>query len=438
MVKYWDWDFVAKDAPMPMTEQQVIGKTRELLEESVRLRLRADVPVGVYLSGGIDSCAVLGLANNILRQTHQHRSIDAFTLSFDHASYDEGAIAEKQAKFCNAKFHKVNVTQAELAHGFEDAVYHSENLQVQANFVAKFLLSRAVHNAGYKVVLTGEGSDEVMAGYPWFKLDYVMHDEQFLNKPEHERKQIIDAIIAKNHAVAPVLTARTDTPITALMQRYLGTRSSVINMENMIRERVQPFLHKPVDILESSRYKLMYLDSDAVSKMGTKWNTIHTSMYIWAKSMLQNCILTALGDRMEMAHSIEGRVPFLDHVFVEFMNSIPLSMKLKLQSDGSLVEKYVLREATKDVLIPEVYTRMKHPFTAPPATFKQGPLYKYHQEILRSSVFARQPFVDQKRVVKLLDDLHVNHEKFSPAQLNDMDTLLMYLSCMAVIQKRYF
>lgn len=438
MVKYWDFDFVHKDAPPAYTIQDAVARTRSLLEEAVRLRLRADVPVGVYLSGGIDSCAVLGLANKLLRQEHKNSSIDAFTLSFDHASYDEGAIAEKQAKFCNAKFHKIDITQTELAHGFEDAVYHTENLQVQGNFVAKFLLSKAVRDAGYKVVLTGEGSDEVMAGYPWYKMDFIMFDEQFLHKPEHERKQIYDSIIAKNQAVAPILSGQTDTPAYHAMQQLIGTKSNVLNLEVVLRNRMASYFIQPVDIVQSLRYKLMQLDSDAVAKMKYKWNTIHSGMYLWSKSIFQNNILTSLGDRMEMAHSIEGRVPFLDHKFVEFMNTVPSQFKLKVQPDGTLVEKYILREATRDVLIDEVYTRMKHPFTAPPSTWKKGPFFEYHQQMLRSSDFARQPFVDQKKLVQLLDDLYNKHESFSAAQLNDIDSLLLYMSSLGVIQKRYF
>ena len=141
------------------------------LDEAVRIRLRADVPVGCYLSGGIDSCAVLGLAAR-----HRSDPIRAFTLTFDRADYDESAIAREMAERVGAEFHPIPIRQADLADDFADAVWHSETTCINAHGVAKYALSRAVRDAGYKVVLTGEGSDEILAGYPHFRRDMLLYD----------------------------------------------------------------------------------------------------------------------------------------------------------------------------------------------------------------------------------------------------------------------
>ena len=146
---------------------------RAALDEAVRLRLRADVPVGCYLSGGLDSCAVLGLAAR-----HAAEPIRAFTLAFDQAAYDEEAIAREMAALANAEFCPIPIRQADLADHFADATWHAETLCLNAHGVAKYVLSRAVRDAGYKVVLTGEGSDEILAGYPHFRRDMLLYDSE--------------------------------------------------------------------------------------------------------------------------------------------------------------------------------------------------------------------------------------------------------------------
>src|SRR5262249_47321308 len=132
--------------------------------------LRADVPVACYLSGGIDSCTILGIAARLSR-----RPLRAYTLSFNHPDYDEADIAREQAKRSGAEFCRVNVRTEDLADHFAQAVYHAERPFANAHAVAKYLLSRAVRQSGIKVVLTGEGSDEIFAGYPHSRRDLVLY-----------------------------------------------------------------------------------------------------------------------------------------------------------------------------------------------------------------------------------------------------------------------
>ena len=128
------------------------------------------MPVACYLSGGIDSCAVLGFASRL-----STRPIRAYTLSFDHADYDEADLARDQAERSGAEFCRIDVRSEHLADHFSDAIYHAERPFANAHAVAKYLLSRAVRDSGIKVVLTGEGSDEIFAGYPHFRRDLVLY-----------------------------------------------------------------------------------------------------------------------------------------------------------------------------------------------------------------------------------------------------------------------
>jgi asparagine synthase (glutamine-hydrolysing) len=176
LIRYWDFDYpAAVNARQASPDAEYAERFRHALDEAVRLRLRADVPVGCYLSGGLDSCAVLGLA-----ATHRTEPIRAFTLTFDRAIYDEGAIAREMAAHARADFQPIPIRQADLADRCADAAWQAETLFVNAHGIAKYLLSRAVRDAGYKVVLTGEGSDEILAGYAHFRRDLLLHHAQGL------------------------------------------------------------------------------------------------------------------------------------------------------------------------------------------------------------------------------------------------------------------
>jgi asparagine synthase (glutamine-hydrolysing) len=160
LTRYWDAEYGDRNVPDTRTDEEMIGGVRSRLIEAVRTRLRSDVPVAVYLSGGLDSCATLGIASSL-----SSNPLTAFTISFSQtARFDEFATAQAQAKMSGAKFHRVEVTEDQLADNFEKSIYHCEQAVFNVSGVAKFMLSKVVRDAGVKVVLTGEGSDEIFAG----------------------------------------------------------------------------------------------------------------------------------------------------------------------------------------------------------------------------------------------------------------------------------
>src|SRR5262245_9786690 len=172
--QYWDFDYPRADQAAPQrSDADWADEFRSALEEAVRIRLRADVPVGCYLSGGLDSCSVLGLAAR-----HHPEPIRAFTLTFDRAEYDEGEIAREMAARAGAEFCPIPIRQDDLADHFGDAIGQAETLCFNAHGVAKYLLSHAVRDAGYKVVLTGEGSDEILGGYAFFRRDMLLYNRE--------------------------------------------------------------------------------------------------------------------------------------------------------------------------------------------------------------------------------------------------------------------
>jgi len=191
---YWDWEIPTAEQMRADTrsDAEIVDEFREALVDAVRQRLVADVEVASYLSGGIDSCAVLGLA-----QQEMDRPIRAFTLTFENPLYDEASIAEAQARHVGATYHPIPITGREIAESFKDAIWYAETQMFNGHGVAKYLLSRAVRAAGIKVVFTGEGADEMLGGYPYFRVD-ALSDDAALSAGE--RTALLDEMLGANAA----------------------------------------------------------------------------------------------------------------------------------------------------------------------------------------------------------------------------------------------
>src|SRR5262249_49249092 len=355
IVRYWDFDYPPADAGALRSDAEYAEAFRHQLDEAVRIRLRADVPVGCYLSGGIGSCAVLGLAAR-----HRSDPIRVFTLAFDRADYDESGIAREMAESVGAEFHPIPIHQSDLADDFADAVWHSETTCINAHGVAKFALSRAVRGAGYKVVITGEGSDEILAGYPHFRRDMLLYDNAGQDPATVTR--LLDELNHANPVSRGLLLPDGQALATASVLRLLGFTPSWFEAFGTTAFKLRALFAGGfiASLREQDPYRILLNGLDVRGQLSGR-PPVHQSLYLWSKTHLPNYVLTVLGDRMEMAHSIEGRVAFLDHHVVELVRSMPVTQKIR-----GMTEKYVLREATRSVLTDTVYRRHKHPFTSPP------------------------------------------------------------------------
>jgi asparagine synthase (glutamine-hydrolysing) len=393
---YWDIDYPPAHAVEARDPQELVDGFREVLDGAVKTRLRADVPVGCYLSGGLDSCAVLGLA-----QQHRTEPIKAFTLTFEHAQYDESVQAREQAEHTGAEYIPIPVTQDDLADNFAAAVRACEMPLINAHGVAKFMLSRAVRDHGYKVVLTGEGSDEMLAGYPPFRVDMLRHNTEG-QEPEAVQRILTELEDANQVSRGILMPADEDEARGAFLRDLLGFMPTWLEanlglMGKMRSVYSDDFLADHADF-DPTRDLLAGLDAET-QLLGRE--PVHQALYLWAKTALPGYILTVLGDRMEMAHSIEGRVPFLDHHVAEYLRDVPVSMKIK-----GMTEKYILREATKHVITDTIYNRQKHPFLSPPATlYPDQRLHTLLQDTLRGDAVRSMPFIDEGKVAELLDGL---------------------------------
>lgn len=393
---YWDWEIptAAQTKEDMRSETEIVADFREVLQESVQHRLVADVEVACYLSGGIDSCAVLGMAQQSMKSP-----LRAFTLTFGDPMYDEASIAKKQADFIGASYHPVPITGRDIADAYPDAVWHAETQMFNGHGVAKYLLSRAVQKAGIKVVFTGEGADEMLGGYSYFRVDAVQHNPAL---SAAQKASFIDEIFGANEATrAIMLPEQADTPELKAVRGRLGWLPATINSWTAMSSGLRPFFTDDYAAHIGSYSPILdSLDRLPLAQHTAGRDHLNQSLYINAKTSLPNFILTYLGDRMEMAHSVEGRVPFLDHRLAEVAARIPVDMKVK-----GIREKHVLREATKDVLIDEVYNRQKHPFTTPPTRDKNDPMHTFYRDTFTSQAAKDQPIYDMSKVQAAVDKL---------------------------------
>lgn len=274
--------------------------------------------------------------------------------------------------------------------------------------MGKFALSEVTRDSGFKVVLTGEGSDEHFAGYIPFLAEFLREPDlawphTALSSKDSLRRGILEKHDAAAHKFfddfgtmdgnAAPDNRRWQLNNTALYSGFLIFRPPAV----MFSGWVQP-LYRNFDPRDTATNNI---DERIKQLIRNKWHPLHSSLYMWNKSALVNCLLSCLGDRVEMAHSVEARTPFLDHHLTEYVNTLPPSLKVRcdVESSGTegssagdngqeasssivLTEKWILREATKPFITDEIYRRRKHPYTAPAVYPVNGPLHKLMQKLL--------------------------------------------------------
>jgi asparagine synthase (glutamine-hydrolysing) len=353
--RYWDMPFPREDARgTPDDEAEYIDGVRERLINAVQLRLEADVPVGCYLSGGIDSCSIIGLA-----AASTQGAVKAFTIGFDNADYDETPIAREMAEAVGADQEVLRLDATHLYDHFEETLWHTERTIYNTLGVAKMLMSRRVKEIGYKVVLTGEGSDELFGGYPAFRRDMFLHGLDHL--PADERREW-EAMLTESNKLFSGAMLSEETIDDPALSAKVGFTPSCLQPWLASAQRVPALLH-PERRAELKAYSpgaaiADALDGDALEGR----HSLDRAQYVWIKTMLEGQILTWGGDRVDMANSMEARPPFLDHHLAEYAAQLPPSMRIHGRT-----EKYVLREAMKGLLPETLYKREKFAFMAPPA-----------------------------------------------------------------------
>jgi asparagine synthase (glutamine-hydrolysing) len=267
-----------------------------------------------------------------------------------------------------------------------------------------------------------------LGGYAHFRRDMVLYNREGQDPAEVAR--LLDELERLNPVSRGLLLPHGAAPPLEGVKRLLGFVPSWIETWAARSLKMRALLSS--DFLEAfgkrESYRSFFNDIDVRGQL-TGRDPLNQSLYLWAKTGLPTYILTMLGDRMEMAHSVEGRVPFLDHKVVEVIRSQPVSQKIH-----GMTEKFVLREAVRDVITNTVYRRQKHPFLSPPATLNPEQRFNtFVQDTLRGPILASIPYFDQKKIIGLLDSLEAMDEGSQVAN----DQVLMQLLSACILHERF-
>ncbi|KAF5020536.1 hypothetical protein F66182_7435 [Fusarium sp. NRRL 66182] len=442
--QYWDMQYRPRHKPEqgddssiqnPLGEldvEQCLSKVREELIESVSLRLDADVPVGIYLSGGLDSSAVAGIASRLQTQQtiaegsiQKKSNIECFCISFEgQEGFDESEVAQRTADHLGFNLTRCKMDESMLADNFEETTWHNERHAIDLGTVGKYCLSRTVQETGYKAVISGEGADEIFGGYPWFLVDMFEKAGSTTSKL-HDGSKLYEKVKGTIMSrFEEMMGPRWDpAAVSPEIQSQLGHNYGYIAaiMWGSAEQVLKPQLRRSLD--EKLRVLLDSLPEAGREHLANgTWDPLHASFYVWNKTMLSNFIMTAECDRTEMSHSVEGRVPYLDHHLTEFVDSLPPGLKILHDSDMQVErddspwwnsdsdsglrqfrEKWLLREAARPFLTDEIYNRRKHLYTAPAAWPAGGPLSKRMAHLVTRESVENLGFVSWDEVEPLLE-----------------------------------
>jgi asparagine synthase (glutamine-hydrolysing) len=419
LVCYWDIPYPPRgERAEHVSEQEWVEQVRHLLAESVHLRMQAAVPVGCMVSGGLDSSSVLGLA-----ATYSQRPVTAFTIAFNHQEYDESSQAQAMAQHVGADLKVIPISETDLADHLADSAWHGEMIQYNGHGTARFLLSRAIQQHGYRAVLAGEGADELFAGYGFVRAAVLRHRStgimpQWLKLAYRLLRPMsqTERLVARTSPWLARISRLVELPpaLIATLAEGLAVLGSVLSPDFVAQfHRRDP-------------YREFFRGFDIRAKLWGR-EPAKQILYLWLRSIFVNYHLAT--DRLDMAHAVEVRLPFLDHKLFEYACQIPVSL---LAKGGQ--QKYVLREAARPFVTESVYRGRKQPFWAPPATLRPGnALYELTQETLRGPAMSTVPFFNQAAVVALLDKLPT----FDTATRTALDPLLMMMLSLCILHQRF-
>lgn len=374
--QYWDLELAPDESK---TEEQHVEEAMALLRDAVRLQLRSDVPLGVFLSGGVDSSAVVALMHEM-----GIRDIRTFTVAYDFGpSFDETRYARMVAKQFNTVHREVFVTPRDFQDFIPRLVWHMDEPVTESAAISLFYVSQLARQ-DVVVVLSGEGSDEVFGGYPIYK--YMQTLERYRRLPGPLRRGVINPALNLLGGKWQKYTLLSDQP---LADRYLG----VSFYERPMKEQ----LYQPEVRALFNGHGMPHLLRPYYKKTEGQ-DPLLRMMYLDVKSWLPDDLLIK-ADKMTMASSLELRVPFLDHRLVELGARIPPRYRIK-----GWTTKYVLKKGMEGYLPDEILHRGKMGFPTPLARMFQGDLREYVADVLGSGTFQNRGYFRPQVVRNLLDE----------------------------------
>jgi asparagine synthase (glutamine-hydrolysing) len=407
---YWTPQYPrAEEEHYPGSLEDAVREVRAALENAVALRmLRADVPVGSYLSGGLDSSLVAALGQKFARGAFQ-----TYSLRFEDAEYDETHFQRQMAQSMQSDHHELVVSRDDIARVFPDVIHHTERPILRTAPAPLFLLSQLVRDSGIKVVLTGEGADEVFAGYDLFREGKVRR--YWARQPQSQlRPRLLERLY-------PYL-ARSPVAQQAMARRFFGRKLEDHAKPGFAHgtrwegtAALKRLLARPMREAVGQRNVVADLLADLPPEFPS-WTPLAQDQYLETRTLLAGYLLSSQGDRVLMAHSVEGRFPFLDRDVIELANRLPASYKLRV-----LDEKHVLKRAARDLIPAEIVARKKQPYRAPDALSFLGTAAGYAEELLAPRAVAEAGVFEAGAVGQLWQKCKAS----GGAQLSNTDNMAL-------------
>ncbi|MBN2424901.1 MAG: asparagine synthase (glutamine-hydrolyzing) [Calditrichaceae bacterium] len=387
---YWDMQFPANGGFDKRQKAEIIDELKDQINKAIALRLRADVPVAAYLSGGIDSSII----STLVKRNHNN-NLTTFSVAFKDKDYDERTYQEQMVAHLGTNHHMCEVDAHDIAEAFIDVVWYAEKPMMRTAPAPLFALSKLVRDNNIKVVLTGEGADEIFGGYNIFKESLVRRF--WSRQPDSEWRPLLLSrlypYILKD--ARHLNTFWQGFFKKGLKQTHLPYYSHLIRWDNTSKTRVffnNSIKHHYNTVAEHQDLN-QYFDAD-IKNMAP----LNQAQYIESKLFMTGYLLSSQGDRMMMGNSVEGRFPFLDHQVIEFASKISPHLKV-----NGLNEKYILKEAYKDILPEGIIYRSKQPYRAPIlSSFLSDKTPELIKELLRPQAIKQYGYFNYNSVDKLL------------------------------------
>ncbi len=386
--RYWDLKYPTDGRYDERPESEQLGEIEALMIDATRLRLRSDVPVGAYLSGGLDSSVITALCHEFVGE-----GMRCFSVGFEDAAFDEAPHQNVMASHLGLRRSRLDVTRGDIASRFLDAVWHAESTVLRTAPVPLMMLSEHVRQSDYKVVLTGEGADEVFGGYDIFKEAKIrlfwarQRDSEWRGTLLKRLYPYLE--LTRNQGQAYLQSFfgqgldQPEAPHFAHIPRWATTASCKTFFADEVKMRLR---EDPLNEL------LACLPTEI-----ERWHPFNRWQYIETKLLMGNYLLSSQGDRMLMANGVEGRYPYLDHRVVEFASRLHPKVKMKV-----LNEKYALKTSMASYLPDSIRKRSKQPYRAPDAAaFTTPQAAEYVDELLSPGRLRNYGYFDPAKVALL-------------------------------------
>lgn len=370
--QYWNLDYSPNEENRSLDDWA--DELRSLLIDATQLRLRADVPVGAYLSGGLDSSVTAAIIRN-----YTNAPLNTFSVNFNDKDYDESHFQQEMIRELGTDHQTVCCSYEDIGRIFPTVIQHTEKPVLRTAPAPMYLLSRLVRENQFKVVMTGEGADEVLGGYDLFKETKI---RRFWSRQPDSK--IRPLLLKRLYPYMKNLQAQSP----AYLKAFFKIRQEEIDSPFFshlprwdLTSKLKTFFSDDVKHQVANQDPLSDF-SDQLPERFSQWPSFCQAQYLESVNLMPGYILSSQGDRMAMGNSVEGRFPFLDYRVVEFASRIPVRFKM-----NGLNEKYLLKYAMRDLIPDSIRERPKQPYRAPDAhsfidTDKQQARFEYVDELL--------------------------------------------------------